>query len=213
MTTEDPCERCLSCPDVLTLILPWLGMRHMLSCAIVCKAWHLAASDVISAWRSLDHESCSTCKGHPCFMSVLPGGQQMLISEAAGCSAAHLRLVDVASLETRGVFGGRSGSKLKLARPTGIATSKDGVVFVADSELGSVQRFTLSRGREDNCTTIAVPKGGALTQGASNRESWSPYGLALVTIDGEQVLFVSDSRFHRILGVRMCGTPSEESAI
>jgi hypothetical protein len=121
---------------------------------------------------------------HPAFICASADGG-VIVSEAAPPKLHFLS----SSLASEKALSGQANS---LKRPTGMLLSKSSL-FVADSELGLLQRFDLDDGSRH---TVPVPELEPI-----GMRSWSPFGLAMASHCGSSncLLLVADSRYHRII--------------
>lgn len=212
--------------DVLShYLFPSMGMRSLLLAAAVSQTWASAAGKALELWRLLEFESSYRLDGAPCFLAALPTGE--IVSTEASANAALIRLLTLdAMTQSAKRIGGRNFSDaLRVLRPTGVAVDvSSDELFVACSESRSVQRYCLSSGR-----VVGRPWHGHAVTGAAVDQvwpgsfgplpgHWQPYGLAL-THDpcGTRLLFVADSKWHRIVVLRGCGasgglTPADDEA-
>ena len=199
--------------DLVAIILAHCGMRRLLPLGAVSSVWQTAAARLIESWRCLTASRCSMLDEldelqHPCFPAILPraGGrdeQAVAVSEASSATnTAHVRIVGLSDASSSSCTIGTPVLRplglpnvLRLRRPTGLALSH-GVLYIADAELSAVQRYHLDG------------EGGRVERLAATLK-WSPYGLALGTIhrdsppSSRQLLCVADSRFHRLVALRV----------
>lgn len=159
----------------------------------------------------------------PCFAAALTH-DIVAVSESNGNAFAQVRLLSTSSLEAVGAIGARilSTHSPRLARPTGILVCGSNL-YVADAELDSLQRCEFAVDVDGAVETSALeivrpPMVQGLQHLGHSVFSWSPYGLAswrpgglatTAAADGQRpsdrrrhLLFVSDSKNHRVVALR-----------
>ena len=182
--------------DLLSHILRTLGMQGIMRVACVCSTWHLACTCVLKSWCCLTLEHSKVLRGAPCLLASAATGR-LLTTEAVGARMAHVCVLSP-SLDLLHTIGGRCPEEPRLARPTGVAATDDGeFIFIADAEMGRLQRYSLTTG--ETCTIRPPSLGRAFTW----QNSWDPYGIAMKPQPGgDPLLFLADSRWHRIVMLR-----------
>ena len=184
--------------ELLILIFIQIGMRRLILAASACADWRDAAQETLCRMACFveQHQAKPTVVKHPCFLASIPSGQGFLCTEAL---PSRLQLFSH-SLVSLLSFGGRSEA-LRLTRPTGLVATDD-AIYVADCERGQVQRFgqAADRNGAETVQTVLIPEEAV---SRTVPRSWAPYGLTTATLAcGARLLFISDSRHHRIVVLR-----------
>ena len=197
-------------PDVIThKIFPLLGMQRLMLAAAVCSTWRTCSRRTLALWHSLDLERVAALEGGPCFLATLPNGD--IITTEATVGVACLRIMSP-SLVQKERLGSRAAtpSGLQLLRPTGVAVdATDQRIFVACSEGAALWCYDMTCQPPQaavSSVSIADATGAVRSNGPNGPlrpfRDWEPYGLAIATTPrGARLLFVADSRWHRVLAL------------